>query len=205
MHKYKMLLNEYKEMLKAINNFKNNNGRLPNYYDWNTKINGVKTIIRLTKEKYQNAIDRVNAFSNKEKRDPNHVTVEGSEIKPTSDKKTKSSGNTTSGSSSGNTASSSSKNIISGSFKPSCSYCGPKLGYKLFTTSFENKCGRCGRVGKMTDTPKGGRAKIPEGEWTCDTKLGGCGADFCGVCGKEKMNPAKGWLTQVDVPDKVKK
>jgi len=188
MAEYKMLLKEYQKMLKAINNFKNNNGRLPNYYDWNTKINGVKATIRLKKEKYQDAIDRVNAFIKKEKRDPNYVTVEGSDM-------------TASNSS---TSSSSSRNIISGSFKPSCSYCYSKLPYTTYKTSFENKCGRCGKVGKMTDTPKGGRTKIKEGEWTCDVAKGGCGADFCGVCGKEKMNPAKGWLIQVDVPSKVR-
>ena len=185
MIKYKMLLNEYKKMLQDINNFKNNKGKLPDYYDWNTDIYGIKATIRLKKEKYQDAIDRVNVFIKREKKDPNYVTVEGHDIDAGY-----------------------SGNVVSGSFMPSCSYCNNKLPYAIYKTFFENKCVACGAVGTLVDTPKdperNGKGKnrgegVPEGEWTCKK----CGADFCGVCGMDKW-PRNRWLKQINVPDKVR-
>jgi hypothetical protein len=141
----------------------------------------------LPKEKYQDAIDRVDAFIKREKKDPNYVNVEGYDID----------------------SGISGKNIT-GTFKPSCNYCAPKLPYTLFKTTFENKCIACGAVGTLVDTPKDpgrtGKGKtnkgkgVPEGELTC-TK---CDADYCGVCGKDKW-PKDRWLKQINVPSKVRR
>jgi len=183
---YQMLLKDYKKMLKDLNDSKKNKGKLPDYYDWNTKISGVKANIRIKKENYQDAIDRVNAFIKKEKKDPNYVTIKGQD----------------------QDSGPSGKNITS-SFKPSCNYCNSKLPYTLYKTTFENKCIACGAVGSLVDTPKDpertGKGKtndgngVPEGEWTCKK----CDADYCGVCGKDKW-PKNRWLKQINVPSKVK-
>ena len=58
-------------------------------------------------------------------------------------------------------------------------------------------CGNCKKTNVLQDNPKG----TAEGEWTCSA----CDSDFCKVCGKEKIDPARSWLTQVSVPDAVKK
>lgn len=87
--------------------------------------------------------------------------------------------------------------VVTGTGKPSCSYCSGKLPYKEYTASFKNKCGNCGKTGVLQDNPKG----TSEGEWTCSD----CDSDFCKVCGKEKMDPPRSWLVQVDVPTAVKK
>lgn len=75
-------------------------------------------------------------------------------------------------------------NVITIKAKPSCAYkCG---SYKWYTTSFVNKCPFCG--GKLSVNPKG----VPERELTCKK----CGADFCGVCGREKRVPYRKRLTK---------
>ncbi|MCC7553966.1 MAG: phage tail protein [Methanobacteriaceae archaeon] len=77
-----------------------------------------------------------------------------------------------------------SSNTITVTMKPSCSYnCG---SYTNHTTTFENKCCFCGATLRIN--PKG----VPEGELTCSK----CGADFCGVCGRDKMRPSRCSLTK---------
>lgn len=83
---------------------------------------------------------------------------------------------------------------VTGSMMPSCGWCGHGrhgYSYKHYNKSWVNKCPRCGREGKLSDTPKNpSRSRIHEGEWTCDVKKGGCGADLCGACGHDKQGGA---------------
>lgn len=97
----------------------------------------------------------------------------------------------------GSDSSSTGGDNVTGTGKPSCSFCGSKLSYKNYTSTFKNQCGNCKKTGVLQDNPKG----TAEGEWTCSA----CDSDFCKVCGKEKIDPARSWLTQVSVPDAVKK
>lgn len=50
--------------------------------------------------------------------------------------------------------------------------------YKLTYAEFENYCPLCKKHGGLRFNPK----RVPEGEWTCKY----CGADYCGVTGKDK-------------------
>jgi hypothetical protein len=63
----KLLKNEYEEMIKAINKFKANENRLPNYYTYKN--------IKIYKEEYTDAIDRIQKFQKANGRKPNHVTI----------------------------------------------------------------------------------------------------------------------------------
>lgn len=72
--------------------------------------------------------------------------------------------------------------------KPSCAcHCGE---YKQYTKTYKNYCPRCKKSGLLTDSPK--RTVGPEGEISCNTANGGCGADYCGVCGGEKTGTVNG-------------
>lgn len=74
---------------------------------------------------------------------------------------------------------------ITVSMRPSCAYhCGE---YKVHTTTFVKKCAFCGST-NLKINPK----RTYEGEITC----GKCDADYCGVCGREKMYPSRARLTK---------
>ena len=74
---------------------------------------------------------------------------------------------------------------ITVNMRPSCSYnCG---SYKIHQTTFLKKCPFCGSS-NLKINPKG----TYEGEITC----GSCDADFCGVCGRDKMRPSRAQLTK---------
>ena len=73
--------------------------------------------------------------------------------------------------------------------KPSCgcNYREPgKYKYKWYTRTFINHCPKCGKWGTLRNVYKP-TAKY-EYELTCDRRLGGCDADYCGVCGKDKFS-----------------
>lgn len=73
--------------------------------------------------------------------------------------------------------------------KPSCgcNYREPgRYKYKWYTTSFINYCPKCHKYGTLRNVYKP-TAKY-EYELTCDMRLGGCDADYCGVCGKDKFS-----------------
>jgi len=65
-------------------------------------------------------------------------------------------------------------------FKPSCAFCMKYDGYKYrwYTAVWELICKHCG--GKLTREEN---KRVPEGQLHC-TK---CGANYCGVCGREKV------------------
>ena len=72
--------------------------------------------------------------------------------------------------------------------KPSCgcNYREPsKYKYKWYTCTFVNHCPKCGKWGTLRNVYKP-TAKY-EYELTCDMRLGGCDADYCAVCGKDKF------------------
>ena len=76
------------------------------------------------------------------------------------------------------------KDTITVTGKNSCAcHCG---NYTEVTKTYKNYCPRCGKSGTLADSPK--RTVGPEGEITCDVKLGGCGADYCINCGGDKSN-----------------
>ncbi len=73
--------------------------------------------------------------------------------------------------------------------KPSCgcNYRHPnKYKYKWYTKTFVNYCPKCHKYGTLRNVHKS-TAKY-EYELTCDMRLGGCDADYCGVCGKDKFS-----------------
>ncbi len=79
-------------------------------------------------------------------------------------------------------------NTITVTQKPSCAcHCGE---YKEYTKTYKNYCPRCKKSGLLADSPK--RTVGPEGEISCNTANGGCGADYCGVCGGEKTGMVNG-------------
>ena len=71
---------------------------------------------------------------------------------------------------------------ITVSMYPTCACCGGTVPYKPYTKTWENYCPACGKHNTLTDTPKG----TVDGELTCDMRLGGCDADYCGYCGGDK-------------------
>ena len=73
--------------------------------------------------------------------------------------------------------------VITGYWKPSahCNY-----NYVWHERAWISTCPFCGSH-NLLDNPKG----VPEGEITC----GNCDADFCGVCGADKMYKARAYLT----------
>lgn len=86
--------------------------------------------------------------------------------------------------------------IVSITAKPSCgcNYLKPgKYKYKWYTTSFINHCPKCGKWGTLRNIYKP-TAKY-EYELTCDMRLGGCDADYCGVCGKDKFSWSHYYIT----------
>ena len=86
--------------------------------------------------------------------------------------------------------------IVSITAKPSCG-CNyrnsGKYKYKWYTTSFINHCPKCGKWGTLRNMYKP-TAKY-EYELTCDMRLGGCDADYCGVCGKDKFSWSHYYIT----------
>ena len=75
--------------------------------------------------------------------------------------------------------------------KPSC---GCNFGYYWHTMTFKSYCPHCHKTGTIRNVHKW-PARY-EQELTCDSKLGGCGADYCGCCGKEKYSYSKYYLTK---------
>lgn len=75
--------------------------------------------------------------------------------------------------------------------KPSCG-CGRHSSYTWRTRTFVDYCPHCHRYGVLRNVHKY-QAKY-EQELTCDPKLGGCGADYCGNCGHEKYSYSKYYL-----------
>ena len=73
--------------------------------------------------------------------------------------------------------------------RPSCG-CG--YGYYWHTMRFVNYCPHCHKYGTLRNVHKW-PARY-EQELTCDPRLGGCGCDYCGCCGKEKMSYSKYYL-----------
>lgn len=73
--------------------------------------------------------------------------------------------------------------------KPSCG-CG--YGYYWHTMTFKSYCPHCHKTGTLANVHKWPARH--EQELTCDTRLGGCGADYCGCCGKEKYSWSKTYL-----------
>lgn len=59
-----------------------------------------------------------------------------------------------------------------------------KKYWKKYKTkhTFVNYCPNCGRWNTLSNNPK----RVPEGEITCSRGKGGCDADYCGYCGKDK-------------------
>lgn len=101
---------------------------------------------------------------------------------------TESSSDTSNSDSSGDSSGgSSSGGNITITARPSCKYCNKQFGYSWYTTTFVNKCPFCGAT--LEINPKG----VQERELTCSK----CGADFCGVCGREKRVPPRARLTIV--------
>ena len=88
---------------------------------------------------------------------------------------------------SSSSSSSSSGDCVCFTGKPSCAYeCGPFVDTKK---CWVNKCPfpSCGGEGTLIFNPKGTK----DGEITCSK----CGADFCVVCGREKLSPSRARLT----------
>ena len=75
--------------------------------------------------------------------------------------------------------------------KPSC---GCNYGYYWHTMTFKSYCPHCHKTGTLRNVHKW-PARF-EQELTCDPKLGGCGADYCGCCGKEKYHWSRYYLTR---------
>ena len=75
--------------------------------------------------------------------------------------------------------------------KPSCG-CGRHSTYIWRTRTFVDHCPHCHKYGTLRNVHKW-QARY-EQELTCDPKLGGCGADYCGNCGHEKYSYSKYYL-----------
>ena len=75
--------------------------------------------------------------------------------------------------------------VITITAKPSC---GCRYSYRWHTRSFINYCPYCHRYGVLTNLHKW--QSRYEQEISCSR----CSADFCGVCGKEKMGYSKVYL-----------
>lgn len=83
--------------------------------------------------------------------------------------------------------------------KPSCgcNYREPhKYKYKWYERTFVNYCPKCGKHGTLRNVHK--PTARYEYELTCDMKLGGCDADYCGVCGKDKFRWSHYYIKLVD-------
>ena len=73
--------------------------------------------------------------------------------------------------------------------KPSC---GCRYSYTWHKRTFINRCPHCHKYNTLRNVHKWPARH--EQELTCDPKLGGCGADYCGCCGKEKYSWSKTYL-----------
>ena len=73
--------------------------------------------------------------------------------------------------------------------KPSC---GCRYSYAWHTFTFVSYCPHCHKYGTLRNVHKWPARH--EQELTCDPKLGGCGADYCGCCGKEKYSWSRYYL-----------
>lgn len=73
--------------------------------------------------------------------------------------------------------------------KPSC---GCRYSYTWHKRTFINRCPHCHKYNTLRNVHKWPARH--EQELTCDTRLGGCGADYCGCCGKEKYSWSKYYL-----------
>lgn len=69
--------------------------------------------------------------------------------------------------------------------KPSC---GCRYSYVWYQRTFIDYCPHCKHYNVLRKNPKG----VYEREYTC----GVCGADYCGVCGKEKYSWSHYYLTR---------
>ena len=76
--------------------------------------------------------------------------------------------------------------------KPSC---GCRYSYTWHKRTFINRCPHCHKYNTLRNVHKWPARH--EQELTCDSKLGGCGADYCGCCGKEKYSWSKYYLRRV--------
>ena len=81
--------------------------------------------------------------------------------------------------------------LVSITCKPSCG-CGRHSSYTWRTRTFVDYCSHCHKYGTLRNVHKW-QARY-EQELTCDPKLGGCGADYCGNCGHEKYSYSKYYL-----------
>lgn len=81
--------------------------------------------------------------------------------------------------------------LVSIRCKPSCG-CGRHSSYTWRTRTFIDYCPHCHKYGTLRNVHKW-QARY-EQELTCDPKLGGCGADYCGNCGHEKYSWSKYYL-----------
>ena len=70
-----------------------------------------------------------------------------------------------------------------------------KYAYRWYTTTFVNYCPHCYKYGTLANVHKY-PARF-EQELTCSEAKGGCGADYCGVTGKEKYSWSHYYLTKV--------
>ena len=75
--------------------------------------------------------------------------------------------------------------------KPSC---GCRYSYTWHKRTFINRCPHCHKYNTLRNVHKWPARH--EQELTCDTRLGGCGADYCGVCGKEKYSYSRYYITK---------
>ena len=73
--------------------------------------------------------------------------------------------------------------------KPSC---GCRYSYTWHKRTFINYCPHCHKYNTLRNVHKWPARH--EQELTCDTRLGGCGADYCGCCGKEKYSWSRVYL-----------
>ena len=78
--------------------------------------------------------------------------------------------------------------IVTITAKPSCG-CG--YGYRWHTRSFISYCPHCHRYGTLANVHK--YPARHEQELTCRH----CGADYCGVCGKEKYSWSRVYLRKM--------
>ena len=76
--------------------------------------------------------------------------------------------------------------------KPSC---GCRYSYTWHKRTFINRCPHCHKYNTLRNVHKWPARH--EQELTCDPRLGGCGADYCGCCGKEKYSWSKYYLRRV--------
>lgn len=73
--------------------------------------------------------------------------------------------------------------------------CGCRHKYSWHTRTFVNHCPHCHKQGTLANVHKWPARH--EQELTCSVAKGGCGADYCGVCGKEKYSWSHYYLTKV--------